>query len=256
MLRTMLSLSELLKGIPVAESKTEGFVPIKRTCPIHGEYVINFLDENGVERFHPDVCPACERQRRLQLIVERAEIPRRFAECSFDNYIITSEKQRKVVSTLKEYAENFDEVLKTGQCLILYGHPGTGKNHLATAIVRSVMERGYSALILTAHEIIQRIRRTWDDEEGAREEDVISLLANVDLLVIDEVGRQYGTESERIHLFTVINERYRQMKPTIVISNLEPKRICQYLGEAAYDRLREGGGKVIIFDWDGFRKTG
>lgn len=40
--------------------------------------------------------------------------------------------------------------------------------------------------------------------------------ANVPLLVIDEIGMQYGTESGQNHLFDVLGRRYRDMMPTIL----------------------------------------
>ena len=41
-----------------------------------------------------------------------------------------------------------------------------------------------------------------------------------ELLILDEVGIQFGTETERLILFQLLNERYTQVKPTILISNL------------------------------------
>ena len=40
-----------------------------------------------------------------------------------------------------------------------------------------------------------------------------------DLLILDEVGVQFGSETEKMILFEIINGRYEQLKPTIVISN-------------------------------------
>ena len=45
-----------------------------------------------------------------------------------------------------------------------------------------------------------------------------------DLLILDEVGVQFGSETEKMILFEIINGRYEQLKPTIVISNLARTR--------------------------------
>ena len=50
-----------------------------------------------------------------------------------------------------------------------------------------------------------------------------------------------------------MNERYLQLKPTVIISNLGAQDIKQAIGEPAFDRLREGGGKVVSFDWGSYR---
>ena len=74
-----------------------------------------------------------------------------------------------------------------------------------------------------------------------------------DLLILDEVGVQFGSETEKMILFEIINGRYEQLKPTIVISNLADA-LTDYLGERVVDRLREGGGRMLIFDWPSYRR--
>ncbi len=36
-------------------------------------------------------------------------------------------------------------------------------------------------------------------------------------------------------------------------TNQHPRRKGVYLGERVYDRLREDGGEVVIFDWQSYR---
>ena len=55
--------------------------------------------------------------------------------------------------------------------------------------------------------------------------------------------------------FEVINSRYEALKATIVISNLSGEALIDYLGEAAMDRLREGG-RSVLFDWTSYRRRG
>lgn len=228
------------------------------TCEQHGQYPLNSLDSEGRERWRPDVCPACAKQSAVRQLMRRAEISPRFEGCTFDGYAATAPDQVQALEVCRDYADSFAEALKVGRCLILRGNPGTGKNHLAVAITKQVLAQGHTALHATAYEIVCRIRETWGRRQPGdqTEHDVTRALGDVDLLVIDEVGRQYGTEGEQIHLFHVIDHRYRLMKPTIVISNKEPEEIRAYLGEAAYDRLREGGGQMVHFDWESHRGKG
>ena len=76
----------------------------------------------------------------------------------------------------------------------------------------------------------------------------------VDLLIIDEVGAQAGTDSERGHLLEVIDLRYQAELPTIVISNCGRDGLTHSLGERAVDRLRDHGGLLCVFDWPRYRK--
>ena len=74
-----------------------------------------------------------------------------------------------------------------------------------------------------------------------------------DLLVIDEVGAQFGSDTEKLFIFDIIDGRYQDMKPTILISNLDIAGIKDVIGERCVDRLREGGGSMIAFNWESSR---
>ena len=71
--------------------------------------------------------------------------------------------------------------------------------------------------------------------------------------MLDEIGLQHGSESEKIILFEILNERYMQCKPTILISNLDIKDLKEYITERIIDRMRDGGGQKIVFDWESNR---
>ena len=66
---------------------------------------------------------------------------------------------------------------------------------------------------------------------------------------------QYGSEFEKQILFDVLNQRYEQLKPAILLSNIPTEQLSDYLGERVTDRLRENGGVVIGFDWKSYRRN-
>lgn len=167
----------------------------------------------------------------------------RYKDCSFDNF-----KSNVDVEILKN-----PKALKNN--IILIGGVGTGKTHLAYAILNMLCEkkelssgyRYYSSDFVhyaSCKEIIDNIKKCWD--KGADEYDfnVIKTYKEIPLLIIDEVGVQYGTDSERIELFEIINERYNNCYPTIAISNYSKQQIVKTLGLRITDRLF--GGAVII----------
>lgn len=226
-------------------------------CEQHGRYALNYRDERGSERWHPAGCTHCARQAFARRLLERAEVGPLFQHCTFDNYRVQNEGQLLALSVCRNYADQFRERHARGQCLILRGNPGTGKNHLAAAILLAALDQGFSGLQATAFELVARIKETWQrGDSAAREErelDMIRKFARVDLLVIDEVGRQFGREADQILLFHILDGRYRNGLPTIVLSNRATDEIRQYLTPAGYDRLRQQGGQLINFDWDSAR---
>lgn len=223
-------------------------------CPTHGPWLRSVYDSKHQQycSVTPIGCPACHRDAQLRALLQRTAIPPRFAGCTFDTFTVELPEQQTALDACKSYGDDFKQMHDKGVCMVLRGNIGTGKNHLACAIARQVSTQGYSSVLLTVPQIIQRIRATWDRDRQSIENhtEIIERFADVNLLILDEVGRQYGKEAERINLFEVINARYLAMRPTIVISNLLPTEINDYLGSAAFDRLRENEGILVNFDWE------
>lgn len=237
----------------VVDAKGRPFMPVYGACDSHGKYQLNMLDERGVERWRPDVCQLCSKEAAARELMGRAAISPRFAGCSFNSFRVENDRQADVLKVCREYAELFAANHAAGRCLILRGNPGTGKNHLAVSISLEVIQQGFSVSHATAFEIVGRIKESWGRNEGEKELDIIRRFSELDLLVIDEVGRQFGKDADHILLFHVLDARYRLMRPTIVISNKTPDEIKTYLTAAGYDRLREGGGMLLNFDWESER---
>lgn len=158
-----------------------------------------------------------------------------------------------------EYFTNFSDVLDSGRCMIFTGRTGTGKNHLACAIANGLLNQGHTVVIITVRDLISKVKATWSKNAEQTELQVMQLFVGVDLLVLDEIGVQFDSEAERLIMYDVINGRYAEMKPTIVISNFPVDSpdggpsIRKVIGDRCLDRLRESGGKQVIFDWDSYR---
>jgi DNA replication protein DnaC len=101
--------------------------------------------------------------------------------------------------------------------------------------------------------LIRKLRSCWDRAAPRKEADVLSDLCKLDVLVLDEVGVQFGRDSEIVQLTEVLDLRYRDIKPTLLISNVPYRDLGQFVGERIVDRIRENGGKVLIFDWESRR---
>jgi DNA replication protein DnaC len=228
--------------------------PQYRECARHGRYPISMVDEQDVIRYMSPVCPVCAAEQASRRLMESAAIPKRYIDCGFDNYVVDVPGQQTALNVCRDYADHFEEHARKGSCLILCGNPGTGKNHLASAIAQVVLAKGHSVLHVTAYDIIARIRQTW--QRGANnmaELEVIREFAEAGLLIIDEVGKTFGSDGERVHLFEVVDHRYRDLKPTLILSNESIEGVEKYLGPAAFDRLCQNGG-LLLFDWQSHRR--
>ena len=133
--------------------------------------------------------------------------------------------------------------------LIMVGGVGTGKTHLANSMVVELTDNGKVCVRANMIDIIRRLKSTWSKDSEETEEDVIDLFVGVDLLIIDEVGIQFNSDTEKMFMFAIINGRYDDCLPTVIISNLDVDGVKEIIGDRCIDRLREDGGKVVAFNW-------
>ncbi|EIK96079.1 IstB ATP binding domain-containing protein [Pseudomonas sp. M47T1] len=185
-----------------------------------------------------------------------ALIPKRFTTRTLENYQAENEGQRRALAFCRHYVKVFDEILKTGRCMVMIGKPGTGKTHLGVAMANDLLHNtSRTAVYRTVGAILQAIRATYDRYSERSEAEILASLISPDLLVLDEVGvsKEQPSDFELTTLFAIINGRYEQERPTVVISNLAADQLSPAMGERCVDRLREGGMIVVPFEWESQR---
>lgn len=246
--------------------KTSPGSKVKKICEVHGEYMADVWTFKGKE--FSSMCPICEKEeekkeeveqgiRKLALTAHNRErkfnergIPRRFKETKFSEYLADTMDKQKVLDIVVSYLNNQEEVSSVGRSLLFYGNVGTGKTRLATSIVKGWNGVGYYT---TAREYTRLIRSTYSPGSTVTEQDVVDRFTDYSILVIDEIGKQFATDNERYAIFDIINARYNEMKPTVLVSNMSLEDIEEFLGKATVDRIKENGGQSILFDWESFR---
>ena len=137
----------------------------------------------------------------------------------------------------------FSDPKSINQNILIVGNMGTGKTHIAYAIVNSMCAQ-YDVEYTTIKEIIDNIRNSWKDSADKYDYEIVNRYKTVPLLIVDEIGVQYGTESERIELFDIFDSRYKDMLPIIAISNLNRQQLADTLGARIIDRLLSGA-KIV-----------
>ncbi len=192
--------------------------------------------------------------RTIERLKADLQIPERFSECTFENYVPDCEEAKRALKVCQAYASKWPERLQRGGGLVMCGKPGTGKNHLALAIAKSVIESHQSpAAFTTALKIAREYKSTWSKTSTRTEDEVIRQFTRPDLLIIDEIGVQFGSEAEKLIMFEIINTRYERMRPTILISNQSKEELSAFIGERVIDRMNDGGGCTLAFTWDSYR---
>ena len=184
-----------------------------------------------------------------------AGIPKRYEEATIWNWQHPMDRQRRIWEWAQDYATQFALAIEHGRSGVFTGASGTGKTHLSIGVLRHIVEKGGTGRYVTVMDMLGRIKSTYHKDSAEKEADVIRDYSTVDMLVIDEIGKQLDTGYEHAQLFRILDKRYAGQKPVILVSNLVRAKLIEFLGEAVVDRLRENGGALLTFDWVSQRST-
>ncbi len=124
--------------------------------------------------------------------------------------------------------------------LLLLGDKGTGKTHIASAI----LQLHGKGLFLTQSQLLAKHRATYRDQ---RAEDMRERCMRTSLLAVDEVGVSVGGRDEEPLIYDILNERYANRLPTILTSNLPEEKLKEALGDRIVDRIQECNFAVLRF---------
>ena len=137
----------------------------------------------------------------------------------------------------------------------MFGPPGTGKTHLATALGRKACRQGIPVRFFTAAELVMRLLRANAENRLDRE---LSQIGRARLLVVDELGYIPIDEEGSRLLFQVVTNAYERQS-IIYTTNIEFSGWGRIFGDpnmaaAIIDRTVHHG-RMIRFEGDSYRKA-
>jgi DNA replication protein DnaC len=198
-------------------------------------YRCNCEREEEVKKINAEV--ETEKREKIQKLFSCANIGKRFINCSFKNFQKRAGVEKAFNAAL-DFSKNFKQKQETGEGILFYGGSGNGKTHLAVAIVREVVRQGYSAIFQPAAELQYRLNATYHDS-GESETEIMSGLVESDLTVIDDLGKGKWSEKVEERFYVILDGRYRELRPTVITTNLKLSDLEKYVGNAVMDRLKE-----------------
>ncbi len=151
----------------------------------------------------------------------------------------------------KKYADSFPDTPTPD--MLFMGTSGLGKTFLMQAIAHRVLERGFSALCVSAFKVVEMARQAYflhSSEESAP-------LFDVNLLLIDDMGSEPLMDNVTVtQLYHVINERQNAGKHTILSTNLNSVQFQDRYTERLGSRLLSSAGQceLIAFIGDDIRR--
>lgn len=188
--------------------------------------------------------------------IKKFGIPAKYISSSFETFT----GNEKLINECRAYNDGG---------VVLYGNTGCGKTHLAVSIMRNIFINELKNIINSdinpnrynypkwqtfkpVPDLLLEIRGAFKDGADESEQQIIEKYSKVPLLVLDDLGSEKTSEYSITTLYIIIDRRDRELMPTIITTNLNPKEIEEKLGARIASRL--SGMKNIKINMPDYRK--
>ena len=191
----------------------------------------------------------CMKQKLIDLAYDQSNI-REIVKCeNFDTFdiryysevhneeegISPLENIKRIFNTCMDFCQYFDS---TFQNLLLYGETGLGKTFLCNCIAKELLDKGNTVLYIPAGQLFRMIeKQRFRKEDDEAQQDTMEDLLSVDLLIIDDLGTEFGTILSSAELFHIINNRMLTKKSVIVSTNLSPDNLIHQYSDRVVSRI-------------------
>lgn len=142
--------------------------------------------------------------RLNKIFEENSLINPSLRNATFENFEPGEFKQ--AYEKAKRYVEEFD--INNPKNLLFQGTFGTGKSHLSVSIAKELTKKGYTTIFISTPKLLTKIRNTYNKNSELGEEEIIQMIANVDLVVFDDIGAEGDKSGWGVQkLFEIIDQR-------------------------------------------------
>ena len=235
-----------------------GEAPAVISCPNCDHPANKDIEESWRQKRVVHICNNCAentRQQKIGAAIERAGIPTDVREATIENFAVN--RPGVVTGTGFQTPEQFRSAAirfkeKGKRNLILGGTVGIGKGHLAAALAIHFISQGWKVAWIECSRLFRDYHAAYKTNSN---EEMADRLGTVGLLVLDEIClRDMPADGEEI-LFSILDRRHKDSKPTILLSNKPAIEVKKWLGDRITDRLRSGGVIFAYGEWQSMRGT-
>ena len=193
--------------------------------------------------------------KQIDKLFQNNNLGKRQLNSTFENYKITN-KNKKAYENAKKYANKLING-ETDKGLFITGTYGVGKTYLASCIANETIKNKNTVVFGTLIQLLDYIKDTYKDSDMSDKE-YLNLYSSVDLLIIDDLGKEKPTEWVLEKLFLIVNNRYNNYLPIVITTNYNRNQLREILCvnknysmvDSIISRLYEMCGGIEIKDED------
>lgn len=166
-----------------------------------------------------------ERQRRVTELRKYCLPREQMQSCRF-----SSAEDAKHIQIAQKYVDGWEKCFHDGAGLVFWGNTGTGKSFTALCIANALIEREIPVRYFSSADVVSDLT-----DKNIRDS-IFKTIADVPLLILDDVGAERQTEFSREQICRVVDARIESGKPLICTTNYSLKDL-QNAGELSLARI-------------------
>lgn len=182
----------------------------------------------------------CRQQLQLYKHYEKSNIGLTYQRLTWLDY----RGDQTAYKVSHQYLTNHQSMVKSGVGLMFHGEEGvsnfgTGKTLLVSLMAKELVKLGYSVYFCTFGEMIEEFTKGWSSDKDKKHFE--ASIVNADVFVLDDVGKEFKTKnnlSESTFDY-VLRQRVQDSRPTLLTTNLSPKKLAEGYGSAIFSLLTE-----------------
>lgn len=154
------------------------------------------------------------------------------------NFTFENAEENSYINKAKKYCENWEEIYKNNNGLLLWGDVGTGKTFMAGCIANELIKNKVPVMMTSLVKIINNLQGFVIADKN----EYLNSLNRFNLLILDDLGAERQSDFALEQVFNVIDSRYKSGKPVIITTNLslqELKNPSDIKYKRIYDRILE-----------------
>lgn len=187
-----------------------------------------------------------QKQKELMVHIQRLQ-EKGIADPQYLKWRIENDdrKNQKISDAVLRYTEKWPEMKEKNIGILFYGNVGTGKTFFAACIANRLIEKGVGVLMTNIPSLVTAMSKDFEKEKSR----MLYEIANVPLLILDDVGVERDTAYGYEKIQEIIDTRYRSGLPLIVTTNLAPAELqnpqdLRY--KRIYDRILEMCHPILV----------
>jgi len=172
--------------------------------------------------------------------------------CRFSNVSLEKVKtkgNKETCEIVKSWMDNLESMALNGYGLLILGTYRSGKTALSIVCAKEVLRWYGTAFFVCADDIVPAVIEKWicDEEEGVTWNEYMK---DVDLLIIDDLGREKISEYSKSAIERIIRWRYDNVLMTIITSNMKVSELEELYGKGFMGVVKSCCRPILIKgDW-------